>query len=290
MNQEQFLANGGLDFTVSKRKIWYNDPVIDDFHSTSFYCTVNDTTSEALGPVRSAYTVKQNSELLKIVLDKMGQGNYNLEESKCGSFDHGRKVYFFIKYVTQSAWPGEQSENFVYALSSHDGSQRLVFGVCSQIHSCSNMFGVLMNDKEKSHVIKHTKRIENIDANGSLQRLVNDNLAGVASLMRKMHESNHIPTERFISDVKDLIANSQSSRLTQSYHQKRETLDTCVSNEMRDKGHSYYGLFNGITNYLTHQTGREDAFTYNLAGKGSKISVKAVQMIVEDMKMHGCLN
>ncbi len=161
MNRQEFLVSGKLDFTVSKQTM-YTQSDITDYKETPFFATVNNTTGEALGPVRNAYTVKQNSELLDVVLNKIGEGKYNLNESKCGVFNHGRKVYFFIKTTHQSDWGQEKADTYVYALSSHDGSQKLVFGVCNQIHSCSNMFGTLMNDKDKNHIIKHTKSISDI--------------------------------------------------------------------------------------------------------------------------------
>ena len=67
MNKQTFLANGGLDFTVSKVKMHtYNTLHADDYTETPFFATVNDQTGQALGPVRSAYTVKQNYELLEV--------------------------------------------------------------------------------------------------------------------------------------------------------------------------------------------------------------------------------
>ena len=289
MNRQDFLESGKLDFTVSKQKM-YTQTNLTEYKETSFFATVNNTTGEALGPVRSAYTVKQNHELLDVVLSKIGEGKYDLEESKCGVFNHGRKVYFFIKTTHQADWGQEKADTYVYALSSHDGSQKLVFGVCNQIHSCSNMFGVLMNDKDKNHIIKHTKSISDIEESNTLDEMIRNNITGIANLMKTMQRFEVSITDEIVSDVMDLVANSKNKRKTAIYHERRRLLSDSIHSEMVDKGHTYYGLFNGITHYLTHHNNSEDNVMDSIAGKASEVSKDAVQLIIKDMRDKGCLS
>ena len=293
MTRNEFLASGKLDFTVSKVELHTYDVVHnDDYNVTPFFATVNNTTGEALGPVRSAYTVKQNSELLDVVLNKIGEGKYDLNESKCGVFNHGRKVYFFIKTTHQSDWGQEKADTYVYALSSHDGSQKLVFGVCNQIHSCSNMFGTLMNDKDKNHIIKHTKSISDIEGSNTLDEMIKNNITGIANLMKTMqrHSIDISLNSELVSGVMDLVANSKNKRKTAIYHERRDLIEQCILTEFNEKGDTYYGLFNGVTNYLTHHTNSEDNVMDNIAGNSSDISKKAVQIIIKHMKENQCLN
>lgn len=293
MDKQTFLSNGGLDFTVSKVKMHtYNTLHADDYTETPFFATVNDQTGQALGPVRSKYTVKQNAELLDVILSKIGEGNYDLEQSKCGTFNHGRKVFFFIKHVHDTDWSQETASSYVYALSSHDGSQRLTFGIANQIHSCSNMFGVLMADKENNHTIKHTKGIESINENNELDSLIKRNLSGVASIMNKMQEVSY--DQEIAEKIFDLIANTNTKRVFSTTKEKRRILEVCTQTERSQKGNTYYGLFNGVTRYLTHHTKVEgttkDRLTYNIAGEGAKISSKVLKILVNDMRDKGCLN
>jgi len=290
MNKETFLANGGLNFTVSKVPMHtYNTKYEDDYNATKFFATVNDSSGEALGPVRGAYTVMQNKDLLDLVLDKIGSDNYDLEKSDCGTFDKGRKVYMFINYKKMKTnWAQEDADCYVYALSSHDGSQRLTFGIANKIHSCSNMFGLLMNDKDRNHIMKHTKQMDDKSMSSSLENLIENNLKGVASLMRTMQCHKIEYSDTFVSDVIDLIANSKNKIKTAKWHVRRASIEGCVMSEMDTKGDTYYGLFNGITNYLTHNANIR--LIDNIAGKGSKISNQALQMIVKQMRETKCLN
>jgi len=254
-----FLREHGLDFTVSKRKSMFHDA--GDSVETPFFCTVNDKTKQALGAVKSKYVVKQNADLLDIILHKIGDGNYDLFNSKGGTFNNGKKVYFFIKHKTTSDWGQEHAENYIYALSSHDGSQRLVFGVANKIHSCSNMFGMLMNDSENKHMIKHTKRIDDLQYDNTLDALIQNNFKGISYLMRKMQEVS----------IQDKIKDK-------------------VFDIVGTKGDTLYGLFNGVTNFYTHHAFEDNKLISNITGSGNKKITSVVKALVNDMKERGCLN
>tara|TARA_R110002012_G_scaffold2179_1_gene10427 strand:- start:10150 stop:11013 length:864 start_codon:yes stop_codon:yes gene_type:complete len=287
MTKQEFLAEGKLDFTVSKQtmSVYESNGLYKD---TPFFATVNNETKQALGSVKSAYTVMQNKELLDLVLEKIGKDNYDLEDSSCGTFDKGRKVYMFIKYKKiDTDWGQEVANCYVYALSSHDGSQKLTFGVANKIHSCSNMFALLMKDKERNHIAKHYSSAKD-KASISLESLIEDNLKGVASLMRTMQKHEISYSNSFVCDVLDLVADSNRKRKGPDWESKRKAAESAVHEEMNQKGMTYYGLFNGITNYLTHKADLD--LISNITGKGSLISNKALQMIVKQMRETGCLN
>ena len=291
MTKRDFLNNGGLDFTVEKVPVHTYDVLhADDYNKTPFFATVNVNSGEALGTVKSKYTVKQNHELLNYILEKIGEGNYDLSESKCGHFNHGRKVYFYIKTTYTADWGQEKADTFVYGLSSHDGSQKLVFGVCNKIHSCSNMFGVLMNDKDKAHIVKHTKAISSIEGSNTLEDMINSNIRGISNLMKTMQRHQITNNNPIVSDVMDIVANSKGKVLRTPYYTRRDLVEDSVRNEMNAKGNTYYGLFNGMTHYITHKMESNDNVMNSIVGKGSDISKKVVQKIVKHMKENGCLN
>ena len=102
------------------------------------------------------------------------------------------------------------------------------------------------------------------------------------------------PSEEVKEKIFNLIANTSVKRPTSTIKEKRKVLETCTVNEIAEKGDTYYGLFNGVTNYLTHhakhEASNDEVLTYNIAGAGAKISSKALNMIVNDMRERGCLN
>ena len=177
--------------------------------NTPFFCTVNDKTTEALGPVRSRYTVLQNADLLDNILNKLEPDTYDLSESKCGMFSGGRKIYFFIKLKSGIVMGEDGLDVYLYALSSHDGSQRLVYGISTKTHSCSNMFATLMADKDNNYVVKHTAKIEK-DNKLFINDLIDRNLIGIKNLFTIMRA--HAPTETFRDKFLNIVASTKGKK------------------------------------------------------------------------------
>jgi len=299
MIKEKFLADGELDFTVNKLKMAYeheevatNSATPLTYSDTPFYCTVNTTTGEALGPVRGRYTVMQNDVLLDSILDKLEPGSYDLNRSRCGHFNGGKKVFFFIRLLknisVKSGTIDDDVDLYLYALSSHDGSQRLVYGISTMMHSCSNMFATLMADKDNNHVVKHTKSIEKQNG-GFINELIQRNTDGLFNLFTIM--SNNQPTEEFAAKIMDVVAKIEGKkRVVKSVLAKRELLRDSITDEYERKGRSYYGLFNGLTHYLTHKHYEHTTWSADyelLVGNSGAYTKKALQMIIKEMKATG---
>ena len=282
MTREEFLQCGDLDFTVSKKNLYLYDTMYDDdYNSIPFYCTVNDKTSIALGPVRKQYTVMQNDVLLDMILDKLEDGSYDLEQSRCGQFSGGKKIYFFIKLNGEDVFGDDKIDKYLYALSSHDGSQRLVFGISTRMHSCSNMFSILMSNKDNTHVIKHTKQVEQINTD-KINEMINRNMVGLKKLYTKLSE--HEPSEDLINKTADIIASSKLKKIPKKTAARREELMRCIKYEMESKGNTYYGLFNGVTSYLTHNYRTNWSTDYEmLTGNSNRYSNKVLNLLVKDL-------
>lgn len=287
MTKEQLLTSGELDFTVSKKKMLY-ESVDESTFNTPFFCTVNDTTKEALGPVRSRYTVLQNADLLDNILDKLEPNTYDLSQSQCGMFGGGKKIYFFIKINSNIVIGDDHLDVYLYALSSHDGSQRLVYGISTKTHSCSNMFATLMADKDNNYVVKHTAKIEK-DNKLFINDLIERNLIGIKNLFTIMRE--HTPTSEFRGRFKDIVAKTEGKKkVIQAVKDKRRALDESITEEFASKGGSYYGLFNGLTHYLTHKHGEFSNWTHKyelLVGNSNAYTKDALKLIIAEMREQG---
>ena len=287
MTKEELLASGELDFTVSKRKMLY-EGTYDGTYNTPFFCTVNDKTAEALGPVRSRYTVLQNADLLDNILDKLQPNSYDLSQSKCGMFGGGKKIYFFIKLNSNIAIGQDGFDVYLYALSSHDGSQRLVYGVSTKTHSCQNMFATLMADKDNNYVVKHTAKIEK-NNKMFINDLIDRNLMGIKHLFTIMQQ--HTPTPTFHNNFLDIVAKTAGKKkIVQSVKDKRNELSKSIALERENKGDTYYGLFNGLTHYLTHKHHEYTNWSPEyelLVGNSNSYTKEALKRIINEMRAQG---
>lgn len=282
MTKHEFLEYGQLNFTVSKKTMHlYDTKHADDYNETPFYCTVNDNTNLALGPVRKQYTIMQNVDLLDMILDKLEENSYDLNDSRCGMFSGGRKVYFFIKLTDTDVFGDDKITKYLYALSSHDGSQKLVFGISTKMHSCANMFSILMSSTDNTHVIKHTKQVEHIDTE-KINEMVNRNMVGLKKLYKKLGEN--IPDVGLIERAADIIASSKLKKIPKKTAERRKELLECIEMEMDSKGFTHFGLFNGVTNYLTHRYKTNWSSDYEmLTGNSNKYSNKVLNLLIKDL-------
>jgi hypothetical protein len=279
MTKEQLLIEGGLDFTVSKQKMSFQD--YDGTHETPFYCTVNNRTAEALGPVRSRYTVLQNKDLLDGILDRLKPDTYDLTRSTCGMFQGGKKVYFFIKLKSSIDIPfaNDIMDLYLYALSSHDGSQRLVYGISTRMHSCHNMFSLLMADIHNNYTVKHTARIESGQAMEHMNGLIERNTHGLLNMFNAMHNVDYDDEfeNKFIN-----IVGKMGKRPDERTIKKRTDLVESISTEVATKGRNLYGLFNGLTHYITHKHKENTSWSSEyeqLVGNSNTYVKKALTMI-----------
>ena len=285
MTKEQLLIEGGLDFTVSKQKSFVKDtnrPYADDvFIETPYYCTVNNKTAEVLGPVRSRYTVLQNKDLLDGILDRLKPDTYDLTRSTCGMFQGGKKIYFFIKLKNNVNIPfaNDVMDLYLYALSSHDGSQRLVYGISTRMHSCHNMFSLLMADIHNNYTVKHTARIESGQAMEHMNGLIERNTQGLLNMFNAMHNVDY--DNEFENKFVDIVGKI-GKRPDERTIKKRKDLFESISTEVATKGRNLYGLFNGLTHYITHKHRENTNWSSEyeqLVGNSNAYVKKALTMI-----------
>ena len=203
-------------------------------------------------------------------------------------FGGGRKIYFFIKLKSGIVMGEDGLDVYLYALSSHDGSQRLVYGISTKTHSCNNMFATLMADKDNNYVVKHTAKIEK-DNKLFINDLIDRNLIGIKNLFTIMRA--HAPTETFRDKFLNIVASTKGKKkIVQVVKDKRREFAESILAEMGDKGNNYYGLFNGLTHYLTHKHSKFTNWSPEyelLVGNSNAYTKDALKEIIAEMRAQG---
>ena len=221
-------------------------------------------------------------------MDNLEPGSYDLDNSSCGAFGGGKKIFFFIKLNKSLSIGADQADVYLYALSSHDGSQRLVYGISTRMHSCNNMFGILMSNKDNNYVVKHTKRIQDQDST-FMNEMIDRNTNGLVSLFNIMR-NNQVSSEAIESFLNIVGKIDGKKRVATILKDKRKDLQESIDSEMLDKGPTYYGLFNGLTHYLTHKHKEYTNWSPEyemLVGNSNDYSKKGLSLIVADMAANG---
>ena len=280
LNTQQILEQNGLNWNVNK-EILYTSKLnentgIYEATPTDYYGIVREDTGEVFATVKEAYTPTQNHTIIETMQDIAGQND--LEIVKAVPFNEGRKVMVQMKRPNNHVVIGGQdTEQYIYAINSHDGSSSLKFGFMNQVIFCQNQFAWMNSNGLKGYV--HKQSIQNKVSN--LPEILN--LDGQEERIAQLHEMSfqRISGEQTIQLIDYLTGmDSKQHGWPDTYTTRkmniRDDLSTSIARETNRLGMNKWGLFNGITMYTSHHKsipsrayGREESI---YTGTGQKMT------------------
>ena len=283
LNTEQILEQNGLNWNVVKKPLFtYDLNENDGFHEvndTPYYGIVREDTGEVFTTVKEGYTPTQNH----VIIDTMRKiaGDNDLEIVKAIPINGGRKILVQMAKPNNIVTIGDQkTEQYIYAINSHDGTSALKFGFMNQVIFCANQFTWLNSNGLKGYVHKQ-----------SIQNKVNNlpeilNFDDQDSKVAKLHEmSFKRVNQEQLTQLIDYLTGMDSTqygwadKYTTRKMNIRDYLHMCISKETGRLGMNQWGLFNGVTMYTTHyksvpnrENGREESL---YTGSGQKMTDNA---------------
>ena len=288
LETQQILKQNGLDWNVIKKPLMYSNENHEGgnytLHDTKFYGVVREDTGEVFATVKEAYTPTQNHTIIETMQDIAGDNN--LEIVKAVPFNEGRKVMVQMKRPNNNMIIGGQdTEQYIYAINSHDGSSSLKFGFMNTVVFCQNQFGWMNSNAFSGY--RHTQSIQ--DKVKELPSIIN-----FSGEEEKIAELQHFSGQSIGSeDIVEMLFNltkidramsagelkNFSTRSVNIYND----LQNCIIQETSRVGLTKWGLFNGVTKYTTHmksaplrEHGRQESI---IAGSGHKMNEQAFNFL-----------
>jgi phage/plasmid-like protein (TIGR03299 family) len=279
-NTQQILEENGLDWNVVKKPLLYAGECTlganNGLHSTDYYGIVREDTGEVFATVKEAYTPTQNHTIIETMQEIAGQNN--LEIVKAVPFNEGRKVMIQMKRPNNHVVIGGQdTEQYIYAINSHDGSSSLKFGFMNKVIFCQNQFGWLNSNAISGY--RHTQSIQ--DKVKELPTILN-----FTAEEEKIAELQHFSSQSISRDtIDEMLFNLTKIDRVATLREMRDNfstrsinifhdLEACVIEETSRVGLNKWGLFNGVTKYTTHMksaplrdNGRQESIVTGSAGK-----------------------
>jgi phage/plasmid-like protein (TIGR03299 family) len=278
-NTQQILEKNGLDWNVVKKPLLYTGECTpsanNGLHSTDYYGIVREDTGEVFATVKEAYTPTQNHTIIETMQEIAGQND--LEIVKAVPFNEGRKVMIQMKRPNNHVVIGGQdTEQYIYAINSHDGSSSLKFGFMNKVIFCQNQFGWLNSNAISGY--RHTQSIQ--DKVKELPAIIN-----FTAEKEKIAELQHFSGQSIGRDaIEEMlfsltkIDRAMSPRELENFSTRSKNiyndLQSCIIEETSRVGLTKWGLFNGVTKYTTHMksaplrnNGRQESIITGSAGK-----------------------
>lgn len=138
------LQNAGMDWTVEKKPIFIESSYRPDGHAeiADKYATVRSDIAgpaSVLGVVGSKYHVIQNEDALGILDDVIaGDTTREAHYDSILSLGGGARVAASVKLSSFEIVPGDRSDNYLTAITSHDGSSSTQLMLLSFRLACFN--------------------------------------------------------------------------------------------------------------------------------------------------------
>jgi len=288
LNTEQILEQNGLNWNVVKKPLLYAGECTTDanngLHSTDYYGIVREDTGEVFATVKEAYTPTQNHTIIETMQDIAGDNN--LEIIRAIPFNEGRKVMVQMKRPNNHiVIGGQDTEQYIYAINSHDGSSSLKFGFMNTVVFCQNQFGWMNSNAFSGY--RHTQSIQDkvkelpsiINFSGEEEKIAElQHFSGQSIGRDAIEEMLYSLTKIDIAMSRKELVNF-STRSINIYND----LQACIIEETSRVGLTKWGLFNGVTKYTTHmksaplrEHGRQESI---VTGSGQKMNEQAFNFL-----------
>lgn len=290
-NTNQILEQNGLNWNVVKKPLLYagecTPSANNGLHSTNYYGIVREDTGEVFSTVKETYTPTQNHTIIETMQDIAGDND--LEIIRAIPLNGGRKVLVQMKRPNNHMIIGGQdTEQYIYAINSHDGSSSLKFGFMNTVVFCQNQFGWMNSNAFSGY--RHTQSIQ--DKVKELPSIIN--FSGeeekIAELQHFSGQSiNKNTIEEMLFDLTKIDRAMTSKEMHDTFSSRainiHEDLLQCMLTETSRVGLTKWGLFNGVTKYTTHmksaplrEHGRQESI---ITGSGQKMNEQAFNFLKE---------
>jgi phage/plasmid-like protein (TIGR03299 family) len=288
LKTNQILEQNGLNWNVKKVPLIYTGECQPDaangLHSTDFYGIVREDTGEVFATVKEAYTPTQNHTIIETMQEIAGDND--LEIVKAMPFNAGRKVMVQMKRPNNHVIIGGQdTEQYIYAINSHDGSSSLKFGFMNTVVFCQNQFGWMNSNAFSGY--RHTQSIQDkvkelpsiINFSGEEEKIAELQHFSGQSISQDMIQEMMLTLTKVDTTLPPEEIEKLSTRSRNIYGE----LFSCISNEVNRIGKTKWGLFNGVTKYTTHmksaplrEHGRQESI---VTGSGQKMNEQAFNFL-----------
>lgn len=291
MTKENILTTYGLDFRIEKAPMVAINSMGEQVPSP-YFGLINSKTNEVINTVKEGYEVSQNDEIVELVLSGMEKFGSQLEVTKAGSLNGGRKVFLQLGIEGDGLVKDDRIKRYVTVIDSNDGSTSLSVGIGDLTMSCQNQFWKFYKAGEAK--FRHTATLT--EKMRSIPYLIETALGESLRQIELYKKFVSTPITKDLADrmVKEVLGfdrqftsmDELSKKSTRSINMM-EKLYAQIEREMAQKGQNVWGLHSGVTRYTTYdlsapkrENGKIESGLVGTAYKINQTSMKFAESLV----------
>jgi len=253
----EILVANGLDFTIEKAPLFAMNKQGEQVKSP-YFGLINSQSNEVINTVKDGYVVSQNDEIVELVLRGMESFGSDLQVTKAGSLNGGRKVFMQLAIEGDGIVARDRIKRYVTIIDSNDGSTSLSIGIGDLTMSCSNQFAKFYKQGEAK--FRHSSSL--VQKLKTIPTLIE---LALGQSLRQMELYNHFASNEISRDlahkmVKHVLGFDREFTSMKDLSEKStrsinvmDKLYNHIDREIEDKGLNLWGLHSGITSFTTHE-------------------------------------
>lgn len=262
---------------------------------------LRDRDRRVLGFTTSRYAIIQHRQL-GALLDELVKAKKATWET-CGVLNDGQRVFYAVRLQTRiEALPGDETELFCVATTSHDGTATANLLLTGVRVVCQNTLSLALSRNVDAVVVRHKGR-----ASDAIEK-ARDVVLGIGDRVDHMDAAMAMLTRTVMSERQaqkflDLVNPMPTLPAVDVFRgytdEKRERLlyqqDLAMRvqariRELHETGEGVniagvrgtgYGWLNAVTSYATHEMRSKSKIESNLVGEASKMGRKAFAVLTE---------
>ena len=259
------------------------------------YATVRDSDKSVLGIVGPTYKPLQNASAFKWFQPFLDAGEATLEAA--GSLRGGKRVWVLarVKGLAGEVVPGDEVKSYILLSNGHDGTMAIRAGSTNVRVVCANTLAASHGDaSSKLFRIRHTSK-----ANDALQvvRETMDVIRGEFNATMEQyrelsrHGVSRQDIEKYVQRVfrpkvieGGAVVESESDETTERLTGKIIRLfEEGAGNTMPGVSGTAWGMFNAVTDYLSHERGHNADNRVNSLwyGDSARVNSRALQTALQ---------
>ena len=259
---EDAFQKSGLDWEVKTEPLYRANG--DLFPNSR--AVIRDTDDSVLGSVGSRWTPLQNRDAFSIFEPLIESGDMSLHTA--GSLKNGQRVWVLCQLNLDNSQivPGDEIAKFALLSNGHDGILAVHFGFTPIRVVCSNTEAMARASKASKLIrVRHHRFVkENVEKLRDIMNLANQEFETTAESYRFLasRQINSDDLDKYVRIVFNMQSKADDNiqpLTTRSANIKNEVIRLAIEgqgNNMPGVNGTWWAAYNGVTEYMNYQQGR----------------------------------
>lgn len=288
---EEAIKLAGLDWKVLEQQVYNHDSFGNNYNSIAGYkALTRSDNGRVLSIMGQNYTPLQNDKAFSFFNPFIENGLASFQTA--GALKNGNVVWVLaeLNKAPIEVGKGDEVNKYLLLSNSHDGTMAVRVGFTPVRVVCNNTLTIAHgNEKSKLIRIRHSAKVnENLDHLREVVNAMDAKFEASAEQYKFLTTKaiNKKDLEKYIEII--FKTNPNGSERDKSRDKKMKEMITNLfengaGQHLRSAKGTYWGAYNAVTEYLTHEYGREnDSRLYSNWFSGAhKTNEEALKVAVE---------